>query len=46
MDRIEEKIDDLNKWRWKVIGGSMVLSFFGTIIFQIILEVFKQKVVR
>ncbi len=34
LDKIETKIDDLNSWKLKIIGGSLVIMFVVSIIFK------------
>lgn len=37
------KIDDVLKWKWGVIGGSVVFSGFMTIVFQFVLTLFQRQ---
>lgn len=41
-DKLEQKVDQLLEFKWKIIGGSVGLSVFITLIFQVGVLVFKQ----
>lgn len=32
LDRLEGKVDNLNIWRWKVVGSTSVISVFITVL--------------
>lgn len=38
-DKIEEKLDKLLRFKWQIIGGSLVASTVLSIAFQIVLEI-------
>ena len=35
---IELKLDDLNSWRWKVVGVTATLSSFSTVVVQVVIK--------
>lgn len=35
-DKIDKKLDDLNSWKFKIIGGSIAISFIITIFIKMI----------
>lgn len=37
------KVDDVLKWKWGVIGGSVVFSGFLTLVFQFVLTLFQRQ---
>lgn len=34
LHNLDEKIDEILEWKWKVIGGAMAISGLVTILFQ------------
>lgn len=40
-DKLENKVDQLLEFKWKIIGGSVGLSVIITVSFQIALIIFK-----
>lgn len=41
LNGMDEKIDDLLAWKWKVAGITMVLTVFGSMGFELILHYLK-----
>lgn len=36
LDRMENKIDELLEFKWKIIGGAFVLGMIGSGVFEVI----------
>lgn len=32
--RLEKKVDEILEWKWKIVGGALVISGLLTIVFQ------------
>lgn len=41
IEKIDEKVDELLKFKWQIIGGSVLLSMFLTIAFQVAVSLLK-----
>lgn len=35
LDRIENKVDNLLEFKWQIVGGSVLLSLFLTVLMQV-----------
>ena len=42
IDDIDKKVDNLLKFKWQIIGGSLVGSAFLTILFQLFVILYKK----
>lgn len=42
-DKLEEKIDPLIQWRWRVFGATAIIAIISTALIQIGVAVFSEK---
>lgn len=43
MDKMEEKIDKLLEFKWKIVGGTIIASLILTTIFQIAIAMIERN---